>query len=69
MYLRDKETQEYLCSFCNIVYYPNNELVHKENTFDLPGPNTDSQGNVVRENIIPIAMIEDPDKNCLINDI
>lgn len=62
LFLKDKETQEYICTFCNIVYYPNNELVHKENKFDLPGPDTDSQGNVIRNNTIPIAMVDDPNK-------
>jgi CRISPR/Cas system-associated protein Cas10 (large subunit of type III CRISPR-Cas system) len=62
LFLKDKETYEFICTFCNILYYPNNQLLKKSNRFDLPGPDTDSQGNVTGNNTIPIAMIDDPNK-------
>jgi hypothetical protein len=31
--------------------------------FDLPGPPTDSHGNVTGDNDIPIAVIDDPNKD------
>jgi hypothetical protein len=36
--------------------------VKKANKFDLPGPETDEHGNVIGDNNIPIAMIDDPNK-------
>ena len=62
LFLKDKETYEFICTFCNILYYPNNQLLKKSNRFDLPGPDTDSQGNVTGNNTIPIAMIDYPNK-------
>jgi CRISPR/Cas system-associated protein Cas10 (large subunit of type III CRISPR-Cas system) len=57
LFLRDKDTQEYLCSFCNIVYYPNNQLVKKANRFEVPEGSDPNQNRVP-----PIAMIDDPNK-------
>ena len=57
LFLRDKETQEFICTFCTIIYYPNNELVKKANKFDVPDgsdPNVDKSP--------PIAMIDDLNK-------
>ena len=36
--------------------------VKKQSKFDLPGPPTDSHGNVRGDNDIPIAVIDDPNK-------
>jgi CRISPR/Cas system-associated protein Cas10 (large subunit of type III CRISPR-Cas system) len=50
LFLRDKDTQEYLCSFCNIIYYPNNQLVKKANRFEVPDgsdPNVDKSPPIV----------------------
>ena len=63
LFLRNKDEHEYICTNCNILYYPNNELLKKSNKFDLPGPDTDSQGNVIGNNTIPIAMIDNSNKN------
>jgi hypothetical protein len=57
LFLKDKDTQEYVCSFCTITYYPNNQLVKKANRFEVPdgsGPNQDR--------VPPIAMIDDVNK-------
>ena len=50
LFLRDKDTQEYLCTFCTITYYPNNELVKKANKFEVPDgsdPNVDKSPPIV----------------------
>jgi CRISPR/Cas system-associated protein Cas10 (large subunit of type III CRISPR-Cas system) len=57
LFLTDKETQEYLCSFCNIVYYPNNQLVKKANRFEVP---EGSDPTVDRSP--PIVMMDDVNK-------
>jgi hypothetical protein len=64
LFLRDKEKDpdEYICIKCNILYYPNQQLLKKADKFDLLGPDTDSQGNVIANNTIPIAIIDDPNK-------
>jgi hypothetical protein len=65
LFVRDKEKDpdEYICINCNILYYPKNQLLKKSDRFDLPGPDTDSQGNVTGNNTIPIAMIDNSNKN------
>jgi hypothetical protein len=40
---------------------PNQQLVKKSSKFDLPGPPTDSHGNVIGDNDIPIAMLDTPE--------
>jgi hypothetical protein len=50
----------YLCTKCTIEYWPNQQPVKKSSKFDLPGPPTDSHGNVIGDNDIPIAVIDDP---------
>jgi len=52
LFLRDKDTQEYICSFCTIIYYPNNQLVKKANRFEVPDGSDPNQNRVP-----PIAMI------------
>jgi hypothetical protein len=58
LFLRDKDTQEYICSFCTIIYYPNNQLVKKANRFEVPDGLDPNQSRVP-----PIAMIDDVNKN------
>ena len=58
LFLRDKDTQEYICTFCNTLYYPNNELVKKANKFAIPDGSDPNQDRVP-----PIAMIDDVNKN------
>ena len=52
----------YVCTKCTIEYWPNQQPVKKSSKFDLPGPPTDSHGNVIGYNDIPIAVIDDPNK-------
>ena len=49
----------YVCTKCTIEYWPNQQPVKKSSKFDLPGPPTDSHGNVIGDNDIPIAVIDD----------
>ena len=57
LFLRDKDTQEYICTFCSIIYYPNNELVKKANRFEVPDG---SDPNVYKSP--PIVMMDDVNK-------
>ena len=52
----------YVCTKCNIQYWPTLQQVKKSSKFDLPGPPTDSHGNVIGDNNIPIAVIDDANK-------
>jgi hypothetical protein len=52
----------YLCTKCTIEYWPKQQPVKKSSKFDLPGPPTDSHGNVIGDNDIPIAVLEDVNK-------
>jgi hypothetical protein len=52
----------YICTKCTIEYWPKQQPVKKSSKFDLPGPETDSHGNVIGDNDIPIVVIDDPNK-------
>jgi hypothetical protein len=52
----------YVCTKCTIDYWPTQQPVKKQSKFDLPGPPTDSHGNIVGDNDIPIAVIDDVNK-------
>jgi hypothetical protein len=54
LFLTDKDTQEYLGTFCSIIYYPNNQLIKKANRFEVPDG---SDPNVNRSP--PIVMMDD----------
>jgi hypothetical protein len=53
----------YVCTKCTIEYWPKQQPVKKPSKFDLPGPETDELGNVIGDNNIPIAVIDDPNKD------
>jgi DNA-directed RNA polymerase subunit RPC12/RpoP len=58
LFLRDKETQEYVCINCNIIYHPNNQIVKKANKFEVPegsDPTVDKSP--------PIAMLDDVNRD------
>jgi hypothetical protein len=58
LFLKDKETQEYICSFCNIVYYSNNQIMKNANRFEIPSgsdPNVDKSP--------PIVMMDEIDRD------
>ena len=52
----------YVCTKCTIEYWPNQQPVKKQSKFDLLGPPTDSHGNIIGNNDIPIAVIDDVNK-------
>ena len=52
----------YVCTKCTIEYWSNQQPVKKSSKFDLPGPPTDSHGNIIGDNDIPIAVIDDVNK-------
>jgi hypothetical protein len=43
----NQETKEYLCTYCNISYFPDHQDVKRPNKFETPGPETDIYGNVL----------------------
>jgi hypothetical protein len=49
----------YVCTKYIIEYWPTLQSVKKSSKFDLPGPETDEHGNVIGDNDIPIAVIDD----------
>jgi len=49
----------YVCTKCTIEYWPNQQPVKKSSKFDLPCPPTDSHSNVIGDNDIPLAVIDD----------
>ena len=53
----------FVCTKCTITYWPNQQPVKKSSKFDLPGPPTDSAGNVTGDIDIPIAVMDDPNKD------
>jgi hypothetical protein len=52
----------YVCTKCIIQYWPTLQSVKKSSKFDLPSPSTDSHDNVIRDNDIPITVIDDVNK-------
>jgi hypothetical protein len=52
----------YMCTKCTIEYWPKQQPVKKSSKFDLPGPETDEHGNVIGDYTIPIAVIDDVNK-------
>jgi hypothetical protein len=52
----------YICTKCTIEYQPTIQQVKKSSKFELPGPPTDLNGNVIGDNDIPIAVIDDVNK-------
>ena len=53
----------YVCTKCTITYWPNQQSVKKSSKFDSPGPPTDFHVNVIGDNDIPIAVIDDVNKD------
>ena len=49
----------YVCTKCTIEYWPNQTPVKKSSKFDLPGPPAESLGNIIGDSDIPIAVIDD----------
>lgn len=52
----------YLCVKCTIEYWPTVEPVKIQSKFDLPGPETDSHGNIIGDSTPIIATIDPTDK-------
>ena len=50
----------YLCTKCNINYWPKQTPVKKADRFDLPRPATDSFGNVIGDSRPTITTLDDP---------
>ena len=40
----NNDKEEFVCTHCNISYFPKGEKVKRANKFDTPGPLTDDMG-------------------------
>jgi hypothetical protein len=60
--LLDPQTEECLCTRCNVSYYPNKgEKVKRTNKFETPGPLTDKHGNIMGEKMPLVPSVNDND--------
>jgi hypothetical protein len=59
----------YVCTKCTIEYWPNQQPVNKSSKFDLPGPPTDSHGNVIGDNEFLLQRLTTLTKMCLLHHI
>ena len=50
---------EYVCSRCNISYFPKGEKVKRANKFDTPGPLTDAHGNITGDKMPIVSIVGD----------
>ena len=57
--LLDPQMEEWICSRCNVSYFPNKEKVKKANKFSTPGPETDAHGNITGEKMPLVSMVDD----------
>ena len=54
----DETKEEYVCTNCNISYYPNQgEKVKRANKFATPGPLTDDHGNITGDKGPIVSMV------------
>ena len=51
----------YVCTKCTIEYWPTLQQVKKSSKFDLPGPPTDTHGNIIGDKDIPFAILDTPE--------
>jgi hypothetical protein len=57
--LADPQTEHWLCTRCNISYFPNKgEKVKRANKFETPGPNTDIHGNITGDKRPIVSIID-----------
>jgi hypothetical protein len=61
-YTQENMKGGYVCTKCTIEYWPKQQPVKKSSKFDLPGPPTDSHGNIIGDNTPLIAVVDDPNK-------
>jgi hypothetical protein len=60
-YTQEDMKGAYICIKCTIDYWPNQTPTKKADKFDLPGPATDSSGNIIGDKNIPIAILDTPE--------
>jgi hypothetical protein len=62
--LLDAEKEEWICSRCNVSYFPNRgEKVKRANKFSTPGPETDIHGNITGDRMPLVTMVDDSAAN------
>ena len=55
----DESKEEFICSHCNISYFPNKEKVKRANKFSTPGPAVDSHGNIIGDKGPIVSLVDD----------
>jgi hypothetical protein len=56
----NNDKEEYVCTRCNISYFPKGEKVKRANKFATPGPLTDEHGNITGDKTMIVSMVEEP---------
>jgi hypothetical protein len=60
--LLDAEKEEWICTRCNVSYFPNRgEKVKRANRFETPGPETDKHGNITGDKMPIVSIVDDND--------
>ena len=55
----DESKEEFVCSHCNISYFPNKENVKRKSVFSTPGPMTNERGDIIGEKTPIVSMVDD----------
>ena len=53
------DKDEFVCTRCNVSYFPNREKVKRANKFATPGPLTDEHGNIIGHRMPIVSMVDD----------
>ena len=58
----NNDKEEFVCTHCNISYYPKGEKVKRANKFATPGPLTDDHGNITGDKGPIVSMVGDKER-------
>ena len=61
----NNDKDEFVCTHCNISYYPKREKVKRANKFSTPGPITNDRGDIIGDRTPIVSMINDNDSQKL----
>ena len=53
------EKEEWVCTRCNVSYFPTKDKVKRANKFSTPGPLTDEHGNITGYKMPLVSMVDD----------
>jgi hypothetical protein len=55
----DETKNEYVCTTCNVSYFPNKENVKRKSVFSTPGPLTNERGDIIGDKTPIVSMVDD----------